>query len=232
MAKVARKKKVKRSYTKGVAHIHSTFNNTIVTVSDDKGNTIKYNPDYLTNDTVSPDQEISYQVGFDQAVQVNTYASDIYKHDIGRDVDEITDLAEKLNKAEEQAKKLEAMKKDPDKYPDASGNIAAEYDAAQKAVTFLKDELQKRFSNYITRSQGYMNGANEELTKVGNRSKRVALAENRLAEQQVTFKTLQSENEDVDATEAAVQLSSASVSYEAALMATGKMIQTTLLNYL
>ncbi|MCR5120081.1 MAG: hypothetical protein K6B44_10760 [Lachnospiraceae bacterium] len=200
--------------------------------SDDKGNIIKYNPDYLINDTVSPEQEISYQMGFDQAVQVNTYASDIYKHDIGRDVDEITALAEKLNSAEELAKKLGEMKKDPNKYPDASGNLAAEYDAAQKAVTFLKDELQKRFSNYITRSQGYMNNANEELTKVGNRSKRVSLAENRLAEQQVTFKTLQSENEDIDATEAAVQLSSASVSYEAALMATGKMIQTTLLNYL
>jgi flagellar hook-associated protein 3 FlgL len=193
---------------------------------------IKYNPDYLTNENASPDQEVSYQVGFDQAVQVNTYASDIYKHDIGRDVDEITDLAEKLNKAEELSEKLSGMLKEPNKYPDASGNLAAEADAAKKAVTFLKDELQKRFSNYITKSQGYMDNANTELPKVGNRSKRITLAENRLAEQQVTFKTLQSENEDVDATEAAVQLSSASVSYEAALMATGKMIQTTLLNYL
>ncbi len=199
---------------------------------DEKGNLIKYNPDYLTNENASPDQEVSYQVGFDQAVQVNTYASDIYKHDIGRDVDEITDLAEKLNKAEELSEKLSGMLKEPNKYPDASGNLAAEADAAKKAVTFLKDELQKRFSNYITKSQGYMDNANTELTKVGNRSKRITLAENRLAEQQVTFKTLQSENEDVDATEAAVQLSSASVSYEAALMATGKMIQTTLLNYL
>ena len=36
----ARKKKIKRSYTKGVAHIHSTFNNTIVTISDEQGNVI------------------------------------------------------------------------------------------------------------------------------------------------------------------------------------------------
>ena len=33
-----RKKKIKRSYTKGVAHIHSTFNNTIVTITDEAGN--------------------------------------------------------------------------------------------------------------------------------------------------------------------------------------------------
>ena len=42
MAKVVRKKKVKRSYTKGVAHIHSTFNNTIVTITDMDGNAIAW----------------------------------------------------------------------------------------------------------------------------------------------------------------------------------------------
>ena len=37
-----RKKKIKRSYTRGVAHIHSTFNNTIVTVTDLNGNAIAH----------------------------------------------------------------------------------------------------------------------------------------------------------------------------------------------
>ena len=37
-----RKKKIKRSYTKGVAHIHSTFNNTIITISDEQGNVIAW----------------------------------------------------------------------------------------------------------------------------------------------------------------------------------------------
>ena len=39
---VVRKKKAKRSYTKGVAHIHSTFNNTIVTITDEQGNAIAW----------------------------------------------------------------------------------------------------------------------------------------------------------------------------------------------
>ena len=38
----ARKKKVKRNFTKGVAHIHSTFNNTIVTITDEQGNVIAW----------------------------------------------------------------------------------------------------------------------------------------------------------------------------------------------
>ena len=32
-----RKKKVRRNITKGVAHIHATFNNTIVTIADEAG---------------------------------------------------------------------------------------------------------------------------------------------------------------------------------------------------
>ena len=37
-----RKKKIKRAYTKGVAHIHATFNNTIVTITDEQGNAIAW----------------------------------------------------------------------------------------------------------------------------------------------------------------------------------------------
>ena len=35
-----RKKKIKRSFTRGVAHIHSTFNNTLVTICDAQGNVL------------------------------------------------------------------------------------------------------------------------------------------------------------------------------------------------
>ena len=38
----ARKKKIKRAYTKGVAHIHASFNNTIVTITDEQGNAIAW----------------------------------------------------------------------------------------------------------------------------------------------------------------------------------------------
>ena len=38
----ARKKKIKRSFNRGVAHIHATFNNTIVTITDQQGNVIAW----------------------------------------------------------------------------------------------------------------------------------------------------------------------------------------------
>lgn len=36
-AKVTRKKRVKKNVVNGVAHVHSTFNNTIVTITDEAG---------------------------------------------------------------------------------------------------------------------------------------------------------------------------------------------------
>ncbi len=41
-AKVTRKKRVKKNIATGVAHIHSTFNNTIVTIADEAGNVISW----------------------------------------------------------------------------------------------------------------------------------------------------------------------------------------------
>jgi len=38
----ARRKKAKRSVPEGIAHIHSTFNNTIVTITDPTGNVIAW----------------------------------------------------------------------------------------------------------------------------------------------------------------------------------------------
>lgn len=43
MAKTPRtKKKVKKSVSDGVAHIHASFNNTIVTITDRQGNTLSW----------------------------------------------------------------------------------------------------------------------------------------------------------------------------------------------
>ena len=40
--KTVRKKKVKKNVAKGIAHIHSTFNNTIITITDEFGNAIAW----------------------------------------------------------------------------------------------------------------------------------------------------------------------------------------------
>ena len=42
MAEVKAKKKVKKNITSGIAHVNSTFNNTMVTITDAQGNTVSW----------------------------------------------------------------------------------------------------------------------------------------------------------------------------------------------
>ena len=40
--KITKKKKEKKNITSGVAHVNSTFNNTIITITDHQGNTVSW----------------------------------------------------------------------------------------------------------------------------------------------------------------------------------------------
>ena len=73
---------------------------------------------------------------------------------------------------------------------------------------------------------------NLALTNNGDRGSRLELVENRLNNQQASFTELTSKNDDADLAELAVELGSAQLTYNAALAATGKILQTSLLNYI
>lgn len=200
--------------------------------ADNAAGMLKYNEGYLTNSTDDTDkQAISYDVGFGQSVQVNTRADEVFTHDIVRDLDEMIAAMEKVISMEGT---IGVIKNKIATTIDVDGlkQLNATLDAAKKTLTYLEDNMQKSFEQGITKTQGYLDKANTALTTIGNRAARVTLVENRLSSQQSNFQTLTSENEDADITEVAVQLSSVELSYEAALMATGKIAQTTLLNYL
>lgn len=190
---------------------------------------ITYNEGYLTGATDdNSNQFISYDVGFNQDVRVNTLASELFSTNLSRDVDDIVTAIEDVQAMEKNISVLEDMLKTDPENQELKDRLAA----AKKANTFLTDKMQKLFEKNIANMQGHLDLANTALTATGNRGSRVELVANRLAKQEVNFKTLSSQNEDVDVTEVAVNLSSVELAYQAALMATGKISQTTLLNYL
>ena len=92
--------------------------------------------------------------------------------------------------------------------------------------------MQLMFEGGITALQGYLDDTNLAITNCGTRSSKLELVENRMKNQKTTFETLKSENEDIDITEVAIDLKSAELTYNAALMATGKVSQTNLLNFI
>ena len=189
---------------------------------------INYNQDYLTG--TQDRQVIEYDVGLNQAIRVNTTADEIFQHSIGRDVDDmiasmqdVVDMEKTVSKLE----KIEAGAEGADKT--AAQN---QLDAANKALTLLKEKSQKLFEGNITKMQGHLDTVNYAVTTAGTRSKKLTLIQNRLMSQKTNFETLQADNENADLTDVAIELSSAELTYQAALMATGKIMQTSLMNYI
>ena len=106
------------------------------------------------------------------------------------------------------------------------------YDATKKSYDYIRENVHSIFERTISDAQGYLDDANVAITDNGTRGQRLDLISNRLMDQKTTFQTLQSENEDADIAEVAIQLTSTELTYNAALMATGKIMQTSLMNYI
>ena len=192
------------------------------------GKTIKYNEKYTQDD--EDRQVIEYDVGFNQTIRVNSTADECFQHGIGRTVDDLVQAMQDVIDLETVKTRLEGLQEN------ATGKDAdilkKQMKAVEKALTLSKDKCQKLFESSITTFQGYLDDANLCITNCGTRSSKLELIENRMKSQKTTFETLKSENEDIDVTETAINLKSAGMTYEAALMATGKVMQTTLLNFI
>lgn len=188
---------------------------------------IEYNDGYLKDE--KEQQSIEYDVGFNQTIRVNSTADECFQHGIGREVDDLVNAMQEVVDLEAIQSKISKQ------LENATGTDAqtlqSQLDAVEKALTFSKDKCQKMFEGGITSFQGCLDAANLSITNCGTRSSKLELIENRMQNQKTSFETLKSENEDADITEVAIELKAAELTYEAALMATGKVMQTTLLNY-
>ncbi len=189
-----------------------------------------YNKSYLTEDAER--QDIEYDVGFNQTIRVNSTADQCFQHGIGREVDDLVNAMQDVQNLEGVKANLEKILKTVEPGSASEETLKTQMAAVDKAITYAKDKEQKLFERGITTFQKYLDDASLCITECGTRSSKLSLIKNRMQNQKTTFETLKSENEDVDITEVAIKLSSAELTYEAALMATGKVSQTTLLNYI
>lgn len=192
--------------------------------------TIYYNENYLTG--TKEKQVIEYDIGMNQSIRVNTTADEVFQHAIGRDVDDLVNAMKELCDIEDTVSKLEGMLENHTEGTPNYETVKNQLEAANKARTFIAEKVQKLFEGSITKMQQHLDTVNLATTNAGTRSKKLELISNRLMSQKTNFETLKSENEDADVEEVAVQLSSAELTYQAALMATGKIMQTTLMNYI
>lgn len=180
----------------------------------------------------SANQDIYYDVGFNQQIQVNTVATEVFTHGVRRDMDDFDHCLEQLRGIETQISDIE---KKMAEYPEDSNdykNWSKKLEGAKKAQSYIRENIHTKFENQITKYQTYSDENNIAVTNNATRGSRLDLITTRLESQKATFKDLQTDNEGIDITQVAVELSSSELTYQAALMATGKIMQTSLMNYI
>ncbi len=188
----------------------------------------------------SADHIMSYDVGYNQVIEVNTTADEVFTTTVKRDVTDLKRTLDQLNSLNDVLRNLNDMKDEAEASTtlDATTkkttmeNLQTEIDATQKAYDLLREQIKDDFGHKISSMQASLDKSNVAVTENGSRSKRLSLVQNRLTNQTATFKELQSENEDTDLAEAATNFSTAQLTYQAALQATGKIMQTSLMDYI
>lgn len=194
---------------------------------DGKTTETKYN-----FDADADSQIIEYDVGYNQTIRVNTLASEAFTHGLNRDIDDLERALASLTEINATVEDLKSLKSSMNESDAGYADVERELAAAEKALSYSRESIHNMFEGTITSMQSYLDETNIAVTDNGTRSSRLELVSNRLMEQKTTFQTLQSENEDVDIAEVVVKLTSTELTYNAALMATGKIMQTSLMNYI
>jgi flagellin-like hook-associated protein FlgL len=198
--------------------------------ADGTTKTIDYNPEYLNG--AANGQIIEYDVGYNQRIRINTLAEDVFKHELDRNIDDLENAVRDLLEIERIRDDLNEVLSGYSEGTPEHTMVKKQLDAAQKAYDYMRDNVHRMFERSITIMQKALDDINIAVTDSGTRSARLDLISNRLLSQKTTFEILRSENEDIDIAEIAIKLTSTELSYNAALMATGKIMQTSLMNYI
>lgn len=199
-------------------------------VPDEHEAIVDFNQDLKRGETAH--QKIEYEIAFNQHIQINTNAADVYKHDIGRDIDELLVATRAVVEADDKISKAKATMNKYEEGTDDYNKAQLIVAAATKERDLLKDKMQKMFSASIGTFSGYQETLNDEIARVGSMRERLKLTENRVSEQRQNFKELSDQNINIDLTEAAIDLTSAETALQAAQLAASKISQQSLLNYL
>ncbi len=171
-------------------------------------------------------------MGYNQQIQVNTRADEIFTHNVQRDMDDFEHYIKQLEDIETLEADLEKKRKEYEEDSDEYKDLTLRLEGVSKAKTYIRDSIHTKFENQMTKYQQYSDDARVAMTDSATRGSRLELISTRLTNQKATFKELQQDNEGIDITEVAVELTASELTYNAALMATGKIMQTNLMNYI
>lgn len=177
-------------------------------------------------------QEIQYEVNYYQRITVNTQASDVFRHAIGRDIDEILSAVTDVMETEEKIKSVENQLKDTSLLEEEQKRLNKLKEQLETELVLKTDIMQSSFSKGIGNTSNYQDQINVAVADLGSRYVRVELTESRLSDQKIDYEDLLSNNEDADLVDTVIKYSSAETLYNSSLSAASKVVQNSLLDFL
>lgn len=178
------------------------------------------------------DQEIDYEINFNQTITINTQGKDVFTPDMTRDIDDLIDMVNFVVTANEKKEKIENMYNAAEFGSEAKEKYKQLLDLCEREIDFAEANVEKAFGEALTLYEAHQNRVSLARADVGTKLNRLDLNESRLESQKVTVQNLKSSNEDVNLTTVAVELEEASSIYDASLAAASKVVQKKLLDFL
>ena len=177
------------------------------------------------------EQDLSYEIAFNQTIVINTHASDVYSHDIGRDIDELIKVTQQMVNAEDKVSRLQNL---IDTTTDETElqKLNVTMGALKKEEALVKEKMHSMYTSAITAFKGYSDDVNKQIANLGALTARLEMTKNRVKDQKSNVKELADQNINCDLSETAIDLKNAELALEAAQLAAGKIAQQTLLNYI
>lgn len=180
------------------------------------------------------DQEIEYEVNFNQKIRVNTMGRDLITHDMGRSITELADKVAEVDDSEKRLAELKGLLTNP-KYSNNSAAIEQinyMITDAENEVQMKNQEMRNLFNQHISVFQDFQTSVTALQSDSGARTAKLDMIAERVSEQYTNFYDLMSANEEVEYEEKAIAFSSAAVVYNAALQVTGNVLQKSLLDFI
>ena len=180
---------------------------------------------------VKQSADIEYSISFNQELKVNVEASDAFDHGTNRDIQELMQLINESLEIENTMAEIEAMLESP-QHKDHYTELRSMLEAAQRQSDIANEKVRVAYQSNISSFQSYLDKIEQQITDTGSRLNRLTIVENRMEEQQSNFQELKSKNEDKDLEQIMIEYQSAYTAYQAALSATSKLSQNTLLDFI
>ena len=177
------------------------------------------------------EQDLSYEIAFNQTIVINTHASDVYSHDIGRDIDELIKVTQQMVNAEDKVSRLQNLIDNATDEAELE-KLNVTMGALKKEEALVKEKMHSMYTSAITAFKGYSDDVNKQIANLGALTARLEMTKNRVKDQKSNVKELADQNINCDLSETAIDLKNAELALEAAQLAAGKIAQQTLLNYI